>query len=184
MALTYSQTMKKGTLAPDFTLPDAVSGQRFSLSSVKNKPATVIMFICNHCPYVKHIQEGIVKLAKEYQKKDVAFIAISANDIEEYPQDAPDFMKQNAETLGYTFPYLYDESQAIAKAYGAECTPEFFVFDHTLKCGYHGRFDDATPGKSTAVTGNDLRAALDAILAGKPVEVEHASMGCNIKWKK
>lgn len=184
MVLTYSQAMQKGTIAPDFTLPDTVSGKPFSLSSLQNKPATVIMFMCNHCPYVKHIQEEIVNLAKEYQKKEVAFVAISSNDIEEYPQDAPNMMKQNAEAFGYTFPYLYDESQAVAKAYGVECTPEFLLFDQALKSVYHGRFDDATPGKPTPVTGKDLRAALDAVLAGRPVEAEFPSMGCNIKWKK
>lgn len=184
MALTYSQTMQKGTHAPDFTLPDTVSSKDFALSSIKDKPATVIMFICNHCPYVKHIQAGIVQLAKTYQDKGVAFIAISSNDVKDYPQDAPELMKQNAETSGFSFPYLYDETQAVAKAYGAECTPEFFVFDKALECAYHGRFDDATPGNANPVTGKDLRAALDAVLAGKAVGAAQPSMGCNIKWSK
>jgi peroxiredoxin len=176
--------MNLGTIAPDFNLLDTVSGEIRSLASLKGKMATVIMFICNHCPYVQHIEKEVVRVAKEYQTKEVGFIAISANDVESYPQDAPELMKQRAIDVGYPFPYLYDATQSVAKAYDAQCTPEFFVFDQALACVYHGRFDDATPRKSAPVTGKDLCIALDAVLAGKEVEgAQHPSIGCNIKWK-
>lgn len=183
MALTYSQPMASGTVAPDFELLDTVSGETRSLDSLKGKVATVIMFICNHCPYVQHIEKDVLRVAREYQSKGVAFIAISANDAKSYPQDAPDLMKQRAIQLSYPFPYLYDASQSIAKAYHAQCTPEFFIFDQALGCAYHGRFDDATPGNAAPVTGKELCVALDAVLAGQKVEgPQYPGMGCNIKW--
>lgn len=184
MALTYSQPMARGTQAPDFTLLDTVSNKMLSLDTLQSKQATVIMFICNHCPFVRHIEIELAKVAKQYQSKGVSFVAISANDIQEYPEDAPQEMQKRALELGYSFPYLYDESQEVAKNYNAMCTPEFYVFDAQLRCAYHGRLDDSTPGKNIPVTGKDLRAAIDAVLAGKTVEEQHPSMGCNIKWKK
>lgn len=184
MALTYSQTMPIGTKAPHFKLPDTVSGKILSLDTLQSKQATVIMFICNHCPFVRHVETELAKVAQEYQSKGVSFVGISANDAQEYPEDAPEQMQKRALMLGYSFPYLYDASQDVAKSYNAMCTPEFYIFDPDLCCAYHGRFDDATPGKNVPVTGKDLRAALDAVLAGKAVGEQHPSMGCNIKWKK
>tara|TARA_Y100000114_G_scaffold157317_1_gene189671 strand:- start:15153 stop:15686 length:534 start_codon:yes stop_codon:yes gene_type:complete len=173
-----------GTPAPDFKLPDTISGKSLSLAELKSDKATVIMFICNHCPFVKHVDEGIVSLAKDYQTKGVSFIAISSNDVENYPQDSPELMKEEAEKVGYTFPYLYDETQEVAKAYDAACTPDFYVFDADLKCAYRGQLDDSRPGNGKPVTGKDLRAALDEILEGKPVSAPQIpSLGCNIKWK-
>jgi peroxiredoxin len=183
MVLTYSQPLEQGMQAPDFTLLNAVSGEQCSLSSVRGESATVIMFICVHCPYVQHIEPEVVALAKEYQQKHVSFVAISANDVTSHPQDAPEFMQQRAKDFCYPFPYLYDETQAVAKAYHAECTPEFLVFDSALKCVYHGRFDAAAPGNTNPVTGNDLRQAIDATLAGEVLQDQKPSMGCNIKWK-
>ncbi len=173
-----------GTEAPDFSLPDVVSGGNVSLSELDSEVATVIMFICNHCPYVIHIQEELLNVVKDYQPKGVKFAAISANDIENYPQDSPEKMKLLAEELGFTFPYLYDESQAIAKAYDAACTPDFYAFDKDRKLVYRGRLDESTPGNKKPLTGKDLRAALDHMLGGELVsEEQFPSMGCNIKWK-
>lgn len=183
MTLTYSRSMPIGVAARSFELPDVVSGKLLSLDELKSDKATVIMFICNHCPYVKHVEHELAKLAKEYQAKGVAFIAISSNDVNEYPEDAPEQMKERAAALGYSFPYLYDESQKVARLYQAECTPEFFVFGRGFTCEYHGRFDDSSPGKGEA-TGKDLRAALDvALVCGVPVDPQYPSIGCNIKWK-
>lgn len=184
MALTYSQTVALGSKAPDFNLPDTVSQKMISLKELPQRLSTVVMFICNHCPYVRHIEKELAALAKEYQAKNVSFIAISANDVTDYPEDSPEHMQKKALECGYTFPYLYDGLQTVAKAYGAECTPEFYVFDKNLELAYHGRFDESSPGKTLPVTGNDLRAALDAVLNGKPAPPSHPSMGCNIKWKK
>lgn len=185
MSLTPSNMMPLGTTAPDFTLPDTISGKQMNLKELKSDKATVVMFICNHCPFVIHIREQLVKLAKAYQQQGVSFIAISANDIHNYPDDAPDKMTQMAQEFGFTFPYLYDESQQTAKAYLAACTPDFYIFDKALSCVYRGRFDDSTPGKDVAVTGKDLSQALDAVLAGQAAsEEQHPSMGCNIKWKE
>ena len=185
MALTPSKMIPLGTKAPDFNLPDAVSGKKMSLAQLKSNKATVIMFICNHCPFVQHIQEKLVEVAKEYQAKGIQFIAINSNDIKNYPEDSPEKMKITAEELDYPFPYLFDESQEIAKAYQAECTPDFYVFDKNLACVYRGRFDNATPGRDNLVTGKDLRSALDNILAGNLVDPnQQPSQGCNIKWKK
>lgn len=185
MALTESKMLHLGTEAPDFTLIDTVSGKQKSLAELKSSVATVVMFICNHCPFVKHVQHELVKLANDYQAKGINFIAISSNDVEHYPDDAPAKMSQVAEQLHYPFPYLYDESQAVAKAYQAACTPDFYIFDKTLKLVYRGQLDDSRPGNNIPVTGKDIRAALDNILAGKPLsEEQKPSIGCNIKWKK
>ncbi len=184
MARTESNMMPIGTPAPDFYLPDTVTGKWFSLSDLKSDLALVVMFICNHCKYVKHINEELVRLVNDFQKQGVTFVGISSNDIENYPEDAPELMKLRAAELGYNFPYLYDESQEIAKAYDAACTPDFFVFDKNLKLMYRGRMDGSTPGNEVPVTGNDLRGALRAVVAGEPVsEIQYPSMGCNIKWK-
>jgi len=184
MARTPSNMMPLGTQAPDFSLPDTVSGKILNLQALKSDRATVMMFICNHCPFVKHINAGLVQLAQDYQPKGVSFIAISANDVENYPEDAPDKMQQVAQTEGYSFPYLYDETQAVAKAYDAACTPDFYIFDGQLQCVYRGQLDDSRPDSTIPVTGADIRAALDAILSGQTVNPEQKpSLGCNIKWK-
>lgn len=184
MALTESNMLSLGTKAPDFVLPDTVSGKDIALKDVASDKATVIMFICNHCPYVIHVNEEIVRLAKDYQSKGVAFLAISSNDVDNYPQDSPNKMKVLAEKEGYTFPYLYDESQEVAKAYDAACTPDFYVFDGDLRLVYRGRLDESRPKTDIPLTGKDLRGALDAILAGRPApEKQYPSAGCNIKWK-
>ena len=184
MAATLSNMMELGTSAPDFTLLDTVSDKTLTLSDLKSDVATVVIFICNHCPYVKHINSKLVEVANEYQNKGVSFIAISSNSIETHPQDGPKFMKQHAKEQNYPFPYLYDETQEVAKAYQAECTPDLFVFDGDLKCVYRGQFDDSRPNKGEA-TGKDLSVALDAILAGEKVSgKQKPSMGCSIKWKE
>lgn len=184
MAVTPSNMVPLGTIAPDFTLPDTVSGRMMSLRELKSEIATVIMFICNHCPYVQHVQHELVRLANDYQPKGISFIAISSNDVVGYPDDAPDKMKEVAERLGYPFPYLYDETQQVAKAYDAACTPDFYIFDKDLKCVYRGQLDDSRPGNLIPVTGRDIRAALDSILRGEPVNPDQKpSVGCNIKWK-
>ncbi len=173
-----------GTLATDFELHDTVSGETLSLQALRGEKGTVIMFICNHCPFVKHVNEGIVTLAGDYQEQGIGFIAISSNDVENYPDDAPDLMTVNAANEGYTFPYLYDESQEVAKAYDAACTPDFYLFDEKLSLVYRGQMDDSRPGNDIPVTGSDLRSALDALLSGKPIDTtQKPSIGCNIKWK-
>lgn len=184
MAATLSNMMELGTVAPDFALLDTVSDKTLKLSELKSDVATVVIFICNHCPYVKHINSKLVEVANEYQKKGVKFVAISSNSVETHPQDGPEFMKQHAKEQNYPFPYLYDETQEVAKAYQAECTPDLFVFDGDMKCVYRGQFDDSRPNKGQA-TGNDLSTALDAIVAAEKVsEKQKPSMGCNIKWKE
>lgn len=184
MAQTPSNMMPLGTQAPEFTLPDAVSGRSLSLQELKGENATVIMFICNHCPFVKHIESELVKLGQVYPAKGVGIVAISANDIENYPEDSPEKMKQLAETLGYNFPYLYDESQAVAKSYDAACTPDFYIFNELLECVYRGQLDDSRPGNNIPVTGIDLRKALDSLLSDKKISPDQKpSVGCNIKWK-
>lgn len=185
MSLTPSNMMPLGTPAPDFALPDTVSGRTMSLADVRGDAATVVMFICNHCPYVKHVNPELVRLANDYRDRGVGFVAISANDVDNYPDDSPDKMKQVAAEQGYPFPYLYDETQTVAKAYDAACTPDFFVFDGDLKCAYRGQLDDSRPGNDKPVTGADLRAALDAVLNGEsiPEDAQTPSQGCNIKWK-
>jgi len=172
-----------GTPAPDFRLPDT-AGKIVALNDFKSAPALAVFFICNHCPYVKHIQAGLAQCARDYQARGAAIVAISSNDAQNYPADAPARMALEAKSAGYTFPYLYDESQATAKAYRAACTPDLFLFDAGRKLVYRGQFDDSRPGNNLPVTGRDLRAALDAVLAGKPVsERQVPSVGCNIKWK-
>ena len=173
-----------GTPAPEFQLPDP-SGKHFSLASFKDKPALAVMFICNHCPYVKHIRAGLAQLAKDYQPRGVGLVAISSNDVANYPDDSPAKMAEEVKSAGYTFPYLFDETQAVAKAYHAACTPDFFLFDRGRRLVYRGQLDASRPGNGIPVTGRDLRAALDAVLAGKaPTLLQTPSMGCNIKWKR
>jgi peroxiredoxin len=183
MALTPSSMLPLGTTAPDFNLPDP-DGKIVSLADFKDKSALLVLFICNHCPYVKHIRTGLAQLARDYLPKQVAIIGINSNDVANYPEDSPAKMKAEVKSAGYTFPYLYDESQAVAKAYRAACTPDLYLFDQNHRLVYRGQFDDSRPGNGIPVTGRDLRAALDAVLAGKPVLPDQkASVGCNIKWK-
>jgi len=184
MALTPSTMLPLGTKAPDFQLPDAVSGEKISLASFAGKKALFVMFICRHCPFVKHIKEELARLGKDYQNQSVAIVAISANDIINYPDDAPEKLKEMALELGFTFPFCYDETQETAKAYTAACTPDFFLFDENRQLVYRGQLDDSRPSNGIAVTGKDLRAAMDAILSDEPVSQEQKpSVGCNIKWK-
>jgi peroxiredoxin len=185
MVLTPSNMLPLGTRAPDFKLWDVISDKELTLNELKSDIATVIMFICNHCPYVKHVQKGLVELANDYIPKEISFIAICSNDIENYPDDSPENMKAVAKRLGYPFPYLFDESQEIARAYNATCTPDFYIFDKDLRCVYRGQMDDSRPGNEKPVTGKDIRDALDNILGEKPVsEEQYPSIGCNIKWKQ
>ena len=185
MALTESTMINLGTKAPDFTLPDTVSGKEMSLSDFTSGRATVIMFLCNHCPYVIHVNEELVRLAKEYQEIGVSFVAISSNDVENYPADSPDKMTLHAQEVGYPFPYLYDETQEVAKAYDAACTPDFYIFNGNQELVYRGRLDSSRPNSGTPLTGEDMRAAMDAVLVNRPVNpMQYPSAGCNIKWKK
>ncbi|WP_295685455.1 thioredoxin family protein [uncultured Nevskia sp.] len=185
MALTPSTMLPLATLAPAFSLPDTVSGRSLSLAELQSDRATVVMFICNHCPYVIHIRDGLLKLAQDYIAQGVSFVAISSNDAANYPDDAPDKMAALAQREHFPFPYLYDESQTVARAYQAACTPDFFVFDGVMKLAYRGQLDDSRPGNGKPVTGVDLRAALDALLAGRAVgENQIPSVGCGIKWKR
>jgi thiol-disulfide isomerase/thioredoxin len=185
MAYTESNMLPLGTQAPDFFLPDTVSGRSLSLRDIASDKATVIMFLCNHCPYVLYINEEIVRIAREYGAQGVAFAAISSNDVASHPEDAPDKMTAHALQTGYTFPYLYDENQEVARAYDAACTPDFYVFDGQLRLFYRGQLDNSRPKRNPVpVTGADLRAALDAVLEGRPApEPQRPSGGCNIKWK-
>jgi peroxiredoxin len=179
-----STMLELGTQAPDFELPDAVSGRTVSLDDFADARALVVMFICNHCPYVRHVRGELAAIAREYQRSEVAFVAINSNDPERYPQDAPPAMREEAETVGYTFPYLFDESQEVAHAFRAACTPDLFVFDSARRLVYRGQLDDSRPGNDVPVTGRDLRAAIDAVLAGRTISADQiASIGCNIKWK-
>jgi len=172
-----------GTKAPDFSLADP-SGKRVSLQDFAGKPALLVMFICNHCPYVKHVADGLTQLGRDYQAKGAGVVAISSNDIQSHPDDAPAKMAEEIKLRGYTFPYLFDETQAVAQSYRAACTPDFYVFDKDQKLAYRGQLDASRPGNGIPVTGEDLRAALDAVLAGKsPSEQQKASIGCNIKWR-
>lgn len=179
-----SNMIPLGTIAPDFTLLDTRTNKLLTLNELKSNTATVIMFLCNHCPYVKHIQRKLVEVANKYQANGIQFIAISSNDATNYPEDGPKQMTIEAQQNGYTFPYLHDETQAVAKAYQAACTPDFYVFDKNLQCVYRGRFDGSTPRNNEPLTGADLCAALDNVLAGKAVDADQkASLGCSIKWK-
>lgn len=173
-----------GTMMPAFSLPDVVSGNTVTEQSLKGS-ISVVMFICNHCPYVKHVNSELVRLANAYIPKGVKFVAISANDVKNYPDDAPERMKEMALLMKYPFPYLYDESQDTAHAFNAACTPDFYIFDRNQKLAYHGQLDDSRPSLETPVTGKDIRAALDNLLNNKPAsEFQRPSIGCNIKWKK
>ncbi len=173
-----------GTKAPDFSLPDVVSGKTISLKDFSDKKALLVMFICRHCPYVKHVQEELARIGKDYENKELGIVAISSNDTETHPDDSPENLKRQAEELSFNFPYCYDESQAVAKAYTAACTPDFFLFDKKRKLVYRGQLDDSRPENFKPVTGKDLRKAIDNLLADKPVSQEQKpSAGCNIKWK-
>lgn len=184
MARTPSNMLPLGTEAPDFTLFDTVSGNNLTFSDCKGEHGTLIMFLCNHCPFVIHVNPKIVALAKSYQDKGIAFVAISSNDVVNYPQDAPDLMTAVAKKEGYTFPYLYDETQETAKAFDAACTPDFFLFDYDIKLIYRGQLDDSRPGNGLPLTGNDLKNAMDALLNGTTIDtIQKPSIGCNIKWK-
>lgn len=184
MAATPSNMIPLGFEAPDFRLLDTQSGQVMSLDALKSEKGTLIMFICNHCPYVKHVNDELVRLAHDYQPKGIAFVAISSNDAEKYPEDGPEKMTEYAARLGYPFPYLYDETQGVAKAYDAACTPDFFLFDGDLKCVYRGQLDASRPGNGVPVSGSDMRDALDALLEGREIsQVQVPSIGCGIKWK-
>ena len=183
MARTESTMLELGTPAPEFNLQDT-NGQPVSLADFAQAPALLVMFICNHCPFVKHIRDELAAFAKEYQDRGLAVVAISSNDVANFPDDSPEKMAEEHAAFGYAFPYLYDESQAVAKAYRAACTPDFFLFDHARRLVYRGQFDDARPGNGVPVSGQDLRAAADAVLAGKRISsTQKASVGCNIKWK-
>jgi peroxiredoxin len=183
MAETPSTMVSLGTKAPEFRLPDP-TGKQHSLDDFKSAPALLVAFICNHCPFVKHIRQPFAEFAKEYQARGAAIVAISSNDAQAYPDDGPELMAEESKQAGYTFPYLYDETQEVAHAYDAACTPDFFLFDRDRKLVYRGQFDDSRPRNGRPVTGKDLRAALDAVLAGKPVSSDQKpSVGCNIKWK-
>ena len=185
MALTPSTMLALGTRAPDFELPDVVSGRRVSLRTFAGKRALLVMFICRHCPYVQHVQTELSRLGRDYAEQDIGIVAISANDAAGYPDDAPDKLKAMAEGLGFLFPLCYDESQETAKAYTAACTPDFFLFEASRALVYRGQLDEARPGNNKPLTGKDLRAAIDAVLAGTPVRPDQKpSIGCNIKWKK
>ncbi len=173
-----------GTKAPDFALPDVVTNKMLSLSELKGEKATLIMFICNHCPYVKHINTELVKLANDYMPKGVKFVAISSNDVSSHPEDSPELMKKGAIELKYPFPYLYDESQRVAKDYDAACTPDFYIFDKAMKLVYRGQLDDSRPSNKLPLTGQDIREALETLLSGKAIDPkQRPSIGCNIKWK-
>jgi peroxiredoxin len=183
MARTPSQMLPLGTLAPEFSLPDP-DGASHSLDDAAGSRAYLIMFICNHCPFVKHVADELARLGRDYQDKGVAVFAINSNDVSSHPADAPDKMKEEAAARGYTFPYLLDEDQRVAKAYEAACTPDFYVFDGDRRLVYRGQLDGSRPDNGVPVDGADLRGALDAALAGEPVSPDQVpSLGCNIKWK-
>lgn len=184
MSLTPSHMLPLGTLAPPFKLSEVSSGQMISLDDFAGRDALLVMFICRHCPYVKHVEKELAELGRDYARKNVGIVAISANDAMGYPDDAPAGLKAQAQSAGFGFPYLYDESQAVAKAYSAACTPDFFVFNKGRRLVYRGQLDDSRPGNGKPLTGEDLRAALDAILLGQPALIkQRPSTGCNIKWK-
>ncbi|WP_426429808.1 thioredoxin family protein [Winogradskyella sp. HB-48] len=184
MALTPSNMLPLGTIAPDFNLIDTKDNQIKSLTELKGNKGTLVMFICNHCPFVIHVNEELVKLANDYKSREINCIAISSNDVENYPQDGPEKMKIHAKENHYPFPYLYDETQEVAKAYDAACTPDFFLFDDDLKLVYAGQLDGSRPGNDIPVNGKDLRAAMDALLNNETISPDQKpSMGCNIKWK-
>jgi peroxiredoxin len=173
-----------GTTAPPFHLPEPATGRMVSSDEFASAPAMLVMFICNHCPFVKHVREELARLGRDYRSRGVAIVAISSNDVANYPDDSPDKMKDEVAQAGYTFPYLFDETQDVARAYDAACTPDFFLFDRKHQLVYRGQLDDSRPGSAVPVTGKDLRRAIDAVLAGQSVDPNQMpSMGCNIKWK-
>jgi peroxiredoxin len=179
-----STMLALGTEAPDFALPDVVTGRRVRRSDFDERKALLVMFICRHCPYVRHVREGLARLGHDYEDKDVGIVAISPNDPDAYPEDAPESLAEEARTAGYPFPYLFDETQEVAKAYMAACTPDFFLFDRERKLVYRGQMDSSRPGNGLPVTGGDLRAAIDAVLAdGRVAEDQRPSIGCSIKWR-
>ena len=184
MALTHSTMLELGTSVPDFQLPDVVSGKMIDPGQFSDRKGLLVMFICRHCPYVVHVQNELARVGNEYAGKALGVIAISSNDAANYPDDAPEQLKAMAQKLGFTFPYCYDESQDVARAFTAACTPDFFLFDQAARLVYRGQLDDSRPGNGKPVTGKDLRAAIDAVLAGQPVsQDQRPSAGCNIKWK-
>lgn len=184
MTLTPSTMLPIGTRAPEFSLPEVTTGKRIGLSDFSGQKALLVMFICRHCPYVKHIQQGLAEFGRDYAGKGLGIVAISANDAREYPEDRPESLREMAHSLKFAFPFCYDESQDTARAYSAACTPDFFLFDENRVLVYRGRFDDSRPGKEVPVTGSDMRNAVEAVLAGKQVpENQKPSIGCNIKWK-
>ena len=184
MSFTLSNMLGLGTTAPSFSLPDTVSGNSFSLDDLRGAKGTMIMFLCNHCPYVIHVNPEIVMLVEKYEDLGISFVGISSNDVENYPQDGPDKMKEQAANVPYRFPYLYDESQEVAKAYDAACTPDFYLFDENLSLFYRGRLDDSRPGNGVPLSGKDLRDALERLLRQEEApEIQYPSGGCNIKWK-
>lgn len=184
MVLTESTMLSLGTKAPDFALPDAVSGKTVSLDTFTGKTALLVIFLCQHCPFVKHVREEFARLGKDYENSDLGIVAISANDAGKYPDDSPEHLKNMAITLEFRFPVCYDESQETAKAYTAACTPDFFLFDKDRSLVYRGQLDDSRPSNGLPVTGKDLREAIEAVLAGKPLPAnQKPSVGCNIKWK-
>ena len=185
MALTPSTMLPLGTPAPGFSLPEVSSGTTVSLATFTGTRALLVMFICRHCPYVVHVQEELARLGRDYAGRETGIVAISANDAATYPEDAPPRLRAMAKTVGFTFPFCYDESQATARAYTAACTPDFFLFDAKRRLVYRGQLDDSRPGNGKPLTGRDLRDALDAVLAGRPVTPhQRASVGCSIKWKR
>ncbi len=186
MSAVHSTMLELGTKAPDFSLQDVVTGNIYTPRNFKGNKAFLVMFICNHCPYVKLIKEALVEYASDYMPKGVGIVAISSNDAENYPQDGPEKMEEDSKAFGYPFPYLYDKSQKVAQDYKAACTPDFFLFDENLKLVYRGQFDSSRPKNDVKPTGEDLRNATDKILNGEPVpeEEQTPSIGCNIKWKK
>lgn len=184
MSLTPSTMLEVGTEAPSFELPDVVTEEKVSIHDFEDSKALLVIFMCNHCPYVKHIKEALVELANDYPNEELGIVAISSNDVDKYPDDSPEKMAEEAESFGYPFPYLFDETQEVAKAYRAACTPDLFLFDDERKLVYRGQFDESRPGNDKPVTGGDIREAIDALLEdGTVVENQIPSMGCNIKWK-
>lgn len=185
MSLTFSTMLELGTKAPDFSLPDVVSDRTITLATFKDQKVLLVMFICRHCPFVAHVQQELARLGRDYQRRGVGIVGISANDASKFADDGPASLKEWASDLGFTFPLCHDESQNVAKAYTASCTPDPFVFDAKRLLVYRGQLDDSRPGNGKPVTGRDLRAALDATLAGHPVDpMQRPSSGCNIKWKR
>ena len=185
MARTESAMLELGTQAPHFSLPDVRDGRNHATESLLGPKGLLVMFICAHCPFVKHVEKELARLGSDYQKSGIGIVAISSNDAENYPDDAPANLAKQAKQLGFTFPYLYDETQEVARAYDAACTPDFFLFDGAGKLVYRGQLDGSRPGNGVPVTGKDLRAALDALIAGKSISTDqYPSIGCNIKWKE